>query len=171
MSLIKLVPGNQRHISLLSTREAKHNIFLVLRSWSRPAVPLSVWDICESGSYGRPGCHVGCWSSQSSPELPLLCPATPGLALVRLLAIVEHPGPAGLLQDVPRYLTISWAAQVSVLGYINTCNGNEVTNIYLVKTQLPARLQSSPDRQIDVEKCQAFYWLCSTSRVLPDMSH
>ena len=53
-------------------------------------------------------------------------------------SIVEHPGPAWVLQDVPRYLTISWAAQVSVRLNINTCNGNEVTNIYLVKTQLPA---------------------------------
>ena len=67
--------------------------------------------------------------------LPLLCPPTPG-RLASLLAIVEHPGPASVVQDVPRYFTISCSAQVSGRLNINTCNGNEVTNIYLVKTLL-----------------------------------
>ena len=40
-------------------------------------------------------------------RLPLLCPPTPGLVVVGLGSIVEHPGPASVVQDVPRYLTIS----------------------------------------------------------------
>ena len=71
-------------------------------------------------------------------RLPLLCPPTPGqvVVVVGLLSIVEHPGPASVVQDVPRYFTISCSAQVSGRLNINTCNGNEVTNIYLVKTLL-----------------------------------
>ena len=71
-------------------------------------------------------------------RLPLLCPPTPGqvVVVVGLLSIVEHPGPASVVQDVPRYFTISCSAQVSARLNINTCNGNEVTNIYLVKTLL-----------------------------------
>ena len=68
------------------------------------------------------GCHVG-------PE--------------GFLSFVRHTWPAGhrlhcpassARQETPRYSTISCYVQVSVRLNINTCNGNEVTNIYLVKT-------------------------------------
>ena len=93
---------------------------------SQPGWQFGIFDICEL-QVVKPqcsGCHVG-------PE--------------GFLSFVRHTWPAGhrlhcpassARQETPRYSTISCYAQVSVRLNINTCNGNEVTNIYLVKTLL-----------------------------------
>ena len=82
-------------------------------------------------------------------RLPLLCPPTPGqvVVVVGLLSIVEHPGPASVVQDVPRYFTISCSAQVSARLNINTCNGNEATSQIFILSR-----HSSSHHQIHSER-------------------
>ena len=123
------------HLSRREASEAQY--FSCIENFSRLAGPLSVLDICVAEDPKLWSLWMSCWSSQPVSQvsrLPLLCPPTPGLVVAGLLSIVEHPGPASVVQDVPRYFTISCSAQVSGRLNINTCNGNEVTNIYLVKT-------------------------------------
>ena len=144
---------------------------------SQPGWQFGIFDICEL-QVVKPqcsGCHVG-------PE--------------GFLSFVRHTWPAGhrlhcpassARQETPRYSTISCYAQVSVRLNINTCNGNEVTNIYLVKTvgrpprtdvhqgqcrtktetdQHPGDL-SAPGLSDQQEELERNIWLV----VLPDVSH
>ena len=127
MTVINLLPANQAGTSITATSlhyRSEAQYFSCIEKSSRP--------VCQFGIFVKPKVMVALdvmlvqSGLQASSSLWSLTLPTPGLLVVGLLSIVEHPGPASVVQDVPRYLTISCPAQVSVQLNINTCNGNDV---------------------------------------------